>query len=553
MIGIPLMAAAQQSYMPLLDWRAGTTPGASTTWGTDASISAEGLIAVVGMAGSGSSITAGPSAVSDQGGNVYTIRNTTVMPSSGGVMFLATAPVTAAMAQGASGTVSWGHASAAPNYWTAAYWIPNATGVDGVSAVTGNSGAPTLTYTPTTGSPNAMAVAFVGNAVSGGQVTGGFADPWNYQDFNSQNYLVGQTWACQLTDLAPVTASGTMPSNPWAEIVLGLAMNVRAAGGGAAGGPGNAGYPSTFYAGGPGYAGSGKGGAGATTVNTNGGGAALPGGGGGGSYGNTTTSIPGGQGGQGAIRITHSPPLTPFNTLIVHRPGTQASQNFNPLVPVPITDVPNNTEYTVVNAVQPTVNAVFNSTYSVLLVANSWNPATVGTARTVTVTVHQYEYPGGPASSVQVSRSVVPATDIVNGIVNMGEVTLPVKDYARFNDQSYFTVSINDTDQSDRYMDVLFLDTTGQTVLLNIDPSQPGYNTYVNYYIDEPTPDRDLGFIGGTCQDRQHSVSLMEYTFVSGGTPYIGAGDNLLLTYSPQGAPSLGVSYSPRWFLDRIV
>ena len=159
----------------------------------------------------------------------------------------------------------------------------------------------------------------------------------------------------------------------------------------------------------------------------------------------------------------------------------------------------------------------------------------------------------GTVGSRAFSRLVTPATDIVNGMVNMGEVTLPIKDYAKFNDQSYFTVSVNDTDQNDRFMDMLFLDTTGQTVFINIDQSQPGYNTYVNFYVDEPTPDRDLGFIGGTCQDRQHNVSLMEYTFVSGGPLYVGPGDNLLLTYSPAGAPSLGVSYAPRWYLDRIV
>jgi hypothetical protein len=549
---IPLAATAQQAYAPKLDWRAGTTPGASTTWGIDASVSAEGMIAVVGMAGSGSGITAGPSAVSDQGGNVYTVQNTTLLPSNGGVMFLATAPVTASMTQGASGTVSWGHASGAPNYWTAAYWIPNATGLDGVSAVTGSSSTPGGVFAPS--ATNDMAFAVFGNAVVGPSAVSAAPAPWNYIDNNSQSYLDGQTWACQVTDRTAVTASGSLgTSAPWGLLLFGFAMNVRAAGGGAAGGPNQGGYPSTFYAGGPGYSGGGKGGLGAQSLNTNGGGASLPGGGGGGSFGATTTSIPGGQGGQGAVRVTYSPPLTPFNTLVVHRPGQSANQNLNPLVPIPFSDVPNNTEYVVRNAVQPNVNAVFNSTYTLILVNHQWDSATLGSARTITVSVHQYEYPGGPASSVQVSRSVTPATDIVNGMVNMGEVTLPVKDYAKFNDQSYFTVSINDTDQSDRFQDVLFLDTTGQTVLINIDPSQPGYNTYVNYYIDEPTPDRDLGFIGGTCQDRQHNVSLMEYSFISGGPLYIGAGDNLLLTYSPAGAPSLGLSYAPRWYIDRTV
>lgn len=547
---VPLAAASQQAYAPQIDWRAGTTPGATTTWGTAASVSAEGMIAVIGMAGSGSAITAGPSAVSDAAGNAYTIAHTTVLPGNGGVMFLATAPVTAALAQGASGTISWGEASGAPDYWTAAYWIPNATGLDGVSAVTGAATAPSGTFTPT--ASNDMVLAVLGNAVSAAPNTVSAA-PWNYLGATSQSYLNGQLWACQAPDRAAVTAAASASETWWGMLLAGFTMNVRAAGGGAAGGPAGPGYPATYYAGAPGYAGGGKGGLGAQSLNTGGGGASLPGGGGGGSYGATTTSIPGGQGGGGAVRVTYQPPLTPFNTLLVHRPGLRANQNLNPCVAIPFSDVPNNTPYTVVNVIQPAVNAVFNGTYTVLLVNHSWDSATLGTARTITVTVSQYEYASGPASSVQVSRAVIPATDVVNGIINMGEVTLPIKDYAKFNDQSYFTVSINDTDQADRFQDVLFLDTTGQTVLINIDPSQPGYNTYVNFYIDEPTADRDLGFIGGTSQDRQHNVSLMEYTFISGGPLYIAAGDNLLFTYSPSGAPALGVSYSPRWYLDRIV
>lgn len=547
---VPLMAASQQAYAAQIDWRQGSTPGASTTWGTAASIQAEGYIAVVGMAGSGTSVTSGPSAVSDQGGNRYTIQSTTVMPSNGGVVFLATAPVTAALAQGASGTISWGHASAAPNYWTASYWVPNATGLDGVSAVTGSTTALSGSYTPN--SSNAMLMSVLGGPSNPTPTSGLGSNSWNYLNYYNQSTVAGEVWAAQLTDRTAASVTGTMSSSPWAQILFGFQMSVRAGGGGAAGGPGGAGYNATFYAGAPGYAGGGKGGQGAQSLNTAGGGASLPGGGGGGSY-VSGMAIEGGQGGQGAVRVTYQPPLTPFNTLIVHRPGAGANKNFNPLVQIPITDVPNNTEYVVQNVIQPAIPAAFNSTYSVLLVANSWDAATIGAVRTITLTVTQYEFQGGPGASVQVSRACQPGLDVVNGIVNMGEVTLPVKDYAKFNDQSYFTVSINDTDSGDRFQDVLFLDTTGQTVLVNIDPSQPGYNTYVNYYIDEPTPDRDLGFIGGTSQDRQHNVSLMEYSFNSGGPLYIGPGDNLLLTYSPAGAPNLGVTYSPRWYLDRLV
>ena len=178
-------------------------------------------------------------------------------------------------------------------------------------------------------------------------------------------------------------------------------------------------------------------------------------------------------------------------------------------------------------------------------------PAPAGTTRTLTVTISQYEYPGGPQYSVQATRTFTPSTDIVNGVVNLGEVTLPIKDYANHNDSSYFTVAINCTDTTDRFMDVLLLDTTGQTVLINIGPGTPGYNTYINYFVDEPTTDRDLGFVGATSSGRGYQVSVLDYALVSGGPLYIDAGDNLLMTWSPSGAPNLGVVYSPRWYLDR--
>lgn len=252
------------------------------------------------------------------------------------------------------------------------------------------------------------------------------------------------------------------------------------------------------------------------------------------------------------IRLTWTPPLTAMNTLIVNCLGANSDPNVSPVVPIPVTDVPNNTEYAV-PSVTGVIPATFNSTYTVLLVAQSWNSSTAGAARQITVTVNQYEYPGGPRYSVQASRALVPTTDTVNGIVSMGELTLPVKDYLAYNDQSYFTVSVNDTDTGDRFMDMLFLDTTGQTALVNIDSGQSGYGQYVNYFFDEATPDRDLGFVGASMQDRQHQISVLDYAMISGGALYIGAGDNLMLCYSTSGNPNLALSYAPRWYLDRSV
>ena len=554
-ICVPLTAANQQATVAKIDWRSGATPGAQTSWGTEAAISANGMIAIVGMAGSGAGVTSAPTAIADASGNSYTINKTVVLPSNGGVMFMATAKVTAALAAGTTGTMNWGTASAAPNYWHAAYWIPNASpsGLDTgtIQGITGTTSPATGTFTPS--QSNSLCLAVLGNSATaglGGSVT---ATPWNAQDTDSQAYLAGEVWAAQLTDQNAQAISATLNASPWALIMAGFQMDLAGSGGGSAAGPNAAGYPAISQLGGPGYVNGGEGGAGAASVNTPGFGAAVPGGGGGGAYSNVASPAQeGGQGGSGMIRLTWSPPLKTFNTLIVHRPGENADPNLSPIVQIPISDVPNNTEYNV-PSVNGLLNGSFNSTYTVILCNSYWDAPAVGTPRQITVTVNQYEFPGGPKSSVQVSRAVTPAVDSVNGLVNLGEVTLPIKDYLQYNDQSYFTVSINDTDTNDRFMDVLFLDTTGQTVLINIDPGQAGYGQYVNYFIDEATPDRDLGFVGASMQDRQHQVSVLEYSLISGGPLYISAGDNLFMTYSPDGAPDLQVTYAPRWYTDRLV
>jgi hypothetical protein len=551
---VPLTLVNQQAAAILIDWRVGAA-AAQTSWASEASISANGMLVVLGVCGSGVSVTTGPSAMADASGNSYTLRNTTVLPSGAGTAFVFTAPVTAALAAGTTGTYNWGNASAAPNYITQTYWIPNALGVDanGVSAVTGISSAVSGSYSPA--SPNDMIIAGVFNG--GTAVLSSVPSaPWNYELGLTEPYIAEEVLASQVTDLTATALAGSYSaSQNWCLLMAGITMQLAGTGGGAAGGPGNAGYPGVWEYGAPGFAGGGgaEGGQGAAIINSGGGGAALPGGGGGGAYSSNNLPVQeGGQGGQGMIRLTWTPPLQPFNTLIVHSLGSTSDPNVCPLVTIPITDVPNNTEY-LIPSVNGLLNASFSSTYTVLLCNYSWNSLTVGSPRQVTVTVNQYEYPGGPRYSVQVTRSVTPATDIVNGIVNMGEVTLPVKDYIAYNDQSYFTISINDTDTGDRFMDVLFLDTTGQTVLINIDPGQPGYGQYVNYFIDEATPDRDLGFVGASMQDREHQVSVLDYAEINGGALYIAAGDNLFMTYSPSGAPDLAVVYAPRWFLDRAV
>ena len=241
--------------------------------------------------------------------------------------------------------------------------------------------------------------------------------------------------------------------------------------GSAAGGHGGNGQIRLTYPGGAptnngaaAVAGGGAGGNGGPSANTPGSAGGAPGGGGGGADSTGTASEAGGAGGAGRIIVTpYSSPA--FKTLVAHRPGPDAPQSLNPLIPVGNgADTPNGgTQYPVPSLVAG-VNARFGGTYTALLTNFTWNNPTA--SRTITVTVTQVEYAGGPSYTTWVSTTITPSTGVTNGLVVAGELTLPYKDLAPDNQSGYFTVSITDTNGSDRFMDLLLLDTTGQTVVL---------------------------------------------------------------------------------------
>lgn len=286
---------------------------------------------------------------------------------------------------------------------------------------------------------------------------------------------------------------------------------------------------------------SGDGGSGASG-NGNGSAGGAPGGGGGGAS-STSGGEAGGAGAAGSVVISYFG-LQPFRTLVAHRPGPDSPANLTPFVSTAnVTDAPDGRQYPVPSQIAG-VNARFGGTYSMVAVANSWNNPSQ--PRTVKITVWQTEFAGGPSSSVSVSRTFTPATDISNGIAVIGELTLPDRDIPPDNTSMVHTVGITDDNQSDQFLDVLFLDTTGQTVIIN---ETQGYSTY---YIDEPASDRDLGRILGTTLDRTSAISVLDSTFVSGGPLTCDPGDALLFVYSVEGSPNLVASYSPRWFVDRL-
>jgi hypothetical protein len=270
----------------------------------------------------------------------------------------------------------------------------------------------------------------------------------------------------------------------------------------------------------------------------------FPGGGGGGATSGSVNAHPGSAGANGMIKmiITTFTAKQTFPCALVHKLSPRSGIRAKAVVPVGAgQDPPDGREYTVDAADgQP---ARYQGTYSLLLVNFSWN----GTAnRTVTATVRQHEAAGGAVSAVALAQPAAPA-NVPNGMLWLGEVTLPLKDMPAENTDSYFTVAVNSGNSADRFLDLLLIDTQGQLIVVNL----PG-SGYTDYYFDAPDLSRDLGLVLGTMTDRSAAVSVAANTFMSGGPMRLLPGDNVFTVYSPTGMPGLEGDYWPRWWHERL-
>jgi len=333
------------------------------------------------------------------------------------------------------------------------------------------------------------------------------------------------------------------------------------AGGGGSGGQFQAGRDGQVAgdkspgSGGVAVAGGGPGGTGGTQGGPGGTPRQNPGGGGGGGDAQSA----GGTGAPGRIKITYGVTTgIPLQALVVHRASPDAPGTLQPLVNVFGTgsDVPDGTtEYPVVSyaaGVQPS----FRGTYTVVVAAQGFAGwASPGSSRTLTVQVKQYDGASGspPASGVgristnSVARSFTPNNDAANGMVVLGDITLPVRDLAPDQADATYTLTLTSTNTSDRFYDVLLLDTEGSTVYLN--GTAPGYQ---NVFIDSPDANRALGPVLGSYTDRDAASSILDDTIVSGPPLSVEPGDNWVLVYAPTGVPAMFATYLPRWWLDRL-
>jgi hypothetical protein len=542
-ISLPLIPQDVASPVPLRIGAVGTT-GTALAQGLSSAFAVPPgrgyMMIVVEFASAPGTIT-----FTDASGNTWTQRST--VAAGTGTLRVYTAPATTGYTT--ASTITLNDTTSQAILMTT-YYVHEASAVDTSldKTATGTSTAPAITTNASSGVNDLQFLVFANNnsvaltATPAGWVN--FVDDF----FSTMNY---NQFAKRVAARNTSTVTGNFSlSQTWGVIALGFKSKVFMGSGGSSGGPLGPGNDGTD-SGGSAWEGGGKGANALVSTTGNGQAAAVPGGGGSGAASTDTSSFVGGSGASGMVRLTWTPPLKAFNDLILHRPGNGAKDALCPVVTIPPNDPPDNREYPVPSLIAGK-NAAFRGTYTVLAVANAWNSATTGTSRRVSVTVNQYEYPGGPAVSVQATKIVTPATDIVNGYVNMGELTLPVKDYDESDDEVYYTISIHDTDTGDSFQDILLLDTSGQTVLVNIAPGTAADSLYSSYFIDEPTFDKGLGQVLGSGHGRTRAISVLDMAMLTGGPLYLVSGENLLLAYSTGGAPNLGVTYNPRWYTDRI-
>lgn len=328
------------------------------------------------------------------------------------------------------------------------------------------------------------------------------------------------------------------------------AANCGGGGGGSAGdgGVGGAGSaPAGAFAGAAGSLGiKGAGGGSGMIIGTNNIPGGNPGGGGGGAISGSTFNRDGAGGGDGRITlvITTYANASAFPALIVHKPSPQNTILAQPVIDVGAgNDPPDGTHEYSPSSVTPGQPARFNGTYTMLLANLSWNGAT---ARNVTVTAKQYEQAGGAVSSTALVQSITPS-GVANSLVNMGEITLPIKDMAADNIDSYYGFTVTSANTSDRFMDLLLLDTQGQLIWISL----PG-SGYSDYWVDSPELTADIGKVLGSVQSRAQAVSVLGSTFMTGGPLRLVPGDNLLMIYSPSGMPALEAQYFPRYWSERL-
>lgn len=126
-------------------------------------------------------------------------------------------------------------------------------------------------------------------------------------------------------------------------------------------------------------------------------------------------------------------------------------------------------------------------------------------------------------------------------LIYCGEVTLPLVAYP-FDAAVTTTVQVVG-DSNSVLLDVLLLDTRGQTVL--VDDTAPAN---VAAWVDEPQP--GVGFGGAYSGAARASATSVAPHLAVASTLLFNPGASNILTYSPEGPLTVAFTYSPRWLQE---
>jgi hypothetical protein len=326
---------------------------------------------------------------------------------------------------------------------------------------------------------------------------------------------------------------------------------------GGAGGPGGGGHGGggqSPFANGPGSIGGGPsgGGGGATRLTPNG------------------TQLAS-KGAPGKLLVEWLTAVTPMKTLVAHMPGPGHGPSFVPCVPLGNGNVAGDGTRYVIRAPAasatipiPPLPVRYHGTYQGILVVNTWGGSTTA-ARDVWVNIDLHDRDPALPGAVLLGTAEIGGPGAHAGwvptglpmLVDLGFITLPLVQLPDDNQDATYSVRIHSNltaggITADRFMDLLLLDVTGQTVV--IDDTRPGAGVggFADYFLDEPDTTTSYGAILGSNGGRTSARSVTEYlVFASGGPFILEAGQNLMLAYSRDGAPSLGLEYNARWWFDR--
>lgn len=175
--------------------------------------------------------------------------------------------------------------------------------------------------------------------------------------------------------------------------------------------------------------------------------------------------------------------------------------------------------------------STFAGTYRLLVAAASPSPANI----TITQNVN---------GSAKASLTLSSWTAVGAHFVDFGDITLPLVDIPSSVGALTYTVTISSPSSP---VDFLFCDTRGFLIWV------PNFAAANYLWIDEATVSSAGGVYAGNNVDRSDAVSLLGGVGVqTNGAMSVDPGDNYLMAWCPDGAPSdIAVSFYPRYIGER--